>query len=445
MFNFKRSLPRRQFLQGAGAAISLPFLGAMVPALTALAQTAANRPKRAGFVYVPHGMIMTDDANWWTPTTAGADFEMTRTLMPLEKYRNQLTVVSNLMGADGSGQHTGAATAWLTDAYPKKTQGADLEAGISIDQVIAAEIGQETVFPSMQLAIEDISSLIGACDTGYSCAYLNTVSWASATTPLPMQINPRVVFERMFGGTGTAEQRQARMGQNRSILDSVMAEAARLDKGLGPQDRIRVDEYLENVREVERRIQLAESRGSELADSAPESPVGVPHEFAEHVEVMFDLLHVAYQADITRVFSFMMARELSHMSYPEIGIPDPHHAISHHQNSEETMEKHGKVNRYHMEFFARFVDRLANTPDGDGSLLDNTLLMYGSGMSNGNEHVKLRLPTAIVSGFVPGNRHIEIPDYSKPIGDLHVDIAKQMGIELSRFGQRSDGGTVGLS
>jgi hypothetical protein len=445
MFNFKKSLPRRTFLRGAGAAVSLPFLGAMVPSLTALAQTAASRPRRAGFVYVPHGMIMTEDVNWWTPTAVGQDFEMPRTLEPLAKYRDRLTIVSNLMGADGSGQHTGAATAWLTDSYPKLTQGADIEAGTSIDQVIAQHIGQDTVYPSMQLAIEDASTLIGSCDTGYSCAYLNTVSWASPTNPLPMQINPRVVFERMFGGTGTAEQRLARMRNNRSILDSVLGDAERLGRGLGTKDRARVDDYLENIREVERRIQVAESRSSELSSSAPDSPVGIPHEFAEHVEVMFDLLHVAYQADITRVFAFMMARELSHISYPEIGVPDPHHSISHHQNSEETMQKHFLVNKYHMEFFTRFVDRLAETPDGDGTLLDHTLLMYGSGMSNGNEHVKLRLPTAIVSGFVKGNRHIQPPDYTKPIGDLHVDIAKQMGIELASFGQRSKGGTVGLS
>ena len=442
---FKKSLPRRTFLRSAGSAVALPFIGAMVPSLTALAQTAANRPKRAGFIYVPHGMIMTETANWWTPTTAGADFEFTRTLKPLEGFRDNVTIVSNLMGADGVGQHTGAPTAWLTDSYPRKTQGADVEAGTSIDQVIANHIGQDTVFPSLQLAIEDVSSLVGTCDAGYACSYLNTVSYATPTNPLPPQINPRIVFERMFGGTGTAEQRQLRMRQNRSILDSIYEESEQLSKTLGSSDRARVSDYLENIREVERRIQRAEARSDELSASAPESPVGVPQSFEEHVGIMFDLLHVAYQADITRVFSFMMARDLSALSYPQIGVPEPHHSISHHQNSEETMVKHGNVNRYHMELFSRFVDKLANTPDGDGSLLDNSLLMYGSGMSNGNEHVKLRLPTAIVSGFVAGNRHIELPDYTKPVGDLHVDIAKQMGIELSSFGQRSKGGTVGLS
>lgn len=441
---FKKSLPRRTFLRGAGASVALPFISAMVPSLTALAQTAATRPKRAGFVYVPHGMIMTETVDYWTPTTVGENFELTATLKPLERYRDQLTVVSNLMGADGIGQHTGAPTAWLTDTYPKKTQGADIAAGTSIDQIIASHIGQETVFPSMQLAIEDVSNLVGTCDAGYACSYLNTVSYASPTEPLPNQVNPRTIFERMFGGTGTAEQRRARMRQNRSILDSIYEESERLGKTLGSPDRARISNYLDNIREVERRIERAEARTDELSASAPDSPVGIPQSYNEHVGIMFDLLHVAYQADISRVFAFMMARDLSGLSYPEIGVPEPHHSISHHQNSAETMEKHHKVNVYHMSLFTQFVDKLANTPDGNGSLLDHSLLMYGSGMSNGNEHTKLRLPTALVSGFVRGNRHIQPPDYTKPIGDLHVDIAKQMGIELTSFG-RSNGGTVGLS
>ncbi len=440
---FKKSLPRRTFLRGAGASVALPFVSAMVPSLTALAQTAATRPKRAGFIYVPHGMIMTESVDYWTPTTVGEDFEFTSTLKPLERYRDQLTIVSNLMGADGVGQHTGAPAAWLTDTYPKKTQGADIEAGTSIDQVIARQIGQDTVFPSMQLAIEDVSSLVGTCDAGYACSYLNTVSYASPTEPLPNQVNPRTIFERMFGGTGTAEQRRARMRQNRSILDSIYEESERLGKSLGSPDRARIGNYLDNIREVERRIERAEARTDELSATAPDSPVGVPQSFEEHVGIMFDLLHVAYQADISRVFSFMMARDLSGLSYPQIGVPEPHHSISHHQNSAETMEKHHKVNIYHIGLFAEFVDKLANTPDGDGSLLDHSLLMYGSGMSNGNEHIKLRLPTALVSGFVRGNRHIQPPDYTQPIGDLHIDIAKQMGVELDSFG-RSNGSTVGL-
>lgn len=444
MLNLKKSLPRRAFLKGAGATISLPLLSAMVPSLTALGQTAASCPKRVGFVYVPHGMVMTDKVDWWTPTTVGRNFEMTRTLEPLGRHRANLTIVSNLMGADGSGQHTGAATAWLTDSYTKPIRGADVEAGTSIDQLIARRIGRETWLPSMQVAIEDINSLIGSPDTGASCAYLNTVSWASATSPLPMQIDPRAVFERMFGASRTPDERHARGRHDRSILDVVLDDARRLDRTLGPEDRSRVDEFMASVREAERRIALAELGRAEGSSFAPASAAGIPHDFAEHVEIMFDLLHLAYQADITRVFTFMLAREQSHLCYPEIDVPDSHHAISHHKSSPETMQKLEAVNRYHLGFFARFLDRLAATSDGDGTLLDHSLLMYGSGMSDGDQHVKRRLPIAIVSGFVAGDRHIVAPGLTKPIGDLHVDIAKQLGFELERFGQRSRGGTVGL-
>lgn len=442
MFNFKKSLDRRMFLRGAGATIAVPFLGAMVPSLTAFAQTAANRPRRIGFVYVPNGMVMTDKVDLWTPKKLGADFELTNTLQPLANYKDRLTVVSGLLGADGSGQHSAACTAWLTDSFPKKTLGTDVEAGISLDQVIAKQIGTTTVFPSMELAIEDTTNLVGACDTGYSCSYMNTISWSGPKSPLPMQVNPRVVFEMMFGGTGTADQRRARFQQNRSILDSVMEETHRLEARVGPQDKGRIGDYLENVREVEKRIQRAEARTGELADSAVASPSGIPEQFPDHVELMFDLLHVAYQTDLTRVATFMMARELSSIAYPQIGVREQHHSISHHSNNPEFMEKKGKIDQYHTFLFSKFVDKMAATPDGDGSLLDHTLLVYGAGMSNGNEHLKKRLPYALVSGFVKGNRHIE-SGLHRPVGDLHIDIARTMGVELERFG-RSEGGSVGL-
>jgi len=443
MFNFKKSLDRRTFLRGAGASVALPFLTAMVPSLTALAQTPASRPRRIGFVYVPNGMVMTPKLDLWTPTKVGKDFEITHTLSPLAKYKDRLTVVSNLLGADGSGQHTGAATAWLTDMYPKKTQGTDVEAGVSLDQVIAKQIGGDTVFPSMELAIEDVTNLVGSCDAGFSCSYLNTISWASATNPLPMQVNPRVVFERMFGGTGTAEQRRARLSENRSILDSVLSETHRIEQRVGAQDKSRLSDYLENIREVERRIQLAEARSGYGDTTVPASPSGIPEQFPDHVELMFDLLHVAYQTDLTRVATFMMARELSSIAYPQIGVRAQHHGISHHQNNPEFMEQKGKIDQYHVMLFSKFVDKMASTPDGDGSLLDHSMLVYGAGMSNGNEHIKQRLPYAIVSGFLKGNQHIQ-GDKRRPVGDLHIDIAKQMGVELTRFG-RSEGSTVGLS
>jgi len=443
MMIFKKALDRRTVLRGAGASVALPFMGAMVPALTATAQTAAMRPKRAGFVYIPHGFIMTDEVDYWTPATTGHDFEMSKTLEPLSAFRNQMTVVSNLMGADGSGQHTGATAAWLTDRYPEKTQGADIGAGISIDQVIANQIGQDTIFPSMQLAIEDITSLLGACDSGFSCAYLDQVSWASEDIPLPTQVNPRTVFERMFGGSGTAEQRLARMQQNRSILDSVLEEAHRTEATLDSEDRVRLGDFLENIREVERRIQNAERRAGDLAGVAPDSPMGVPELYEEHVNVMYDLLHIAFQADITRVFSLMMARDLSHLSYPQVGVPDPHHSISHHGDRADVIEKHFKVNLYHMQLISRFVEKLGSTPDGDGSLLDNSMLLIGSGMSNGNMHTKTRLPNVLVSGMIEGNRHIAVDDITRTIGQLHLDMAHQMGLEITDFG-RSGGRTVGL-
>jgi Protein of unknown function (DUF1552) len=444
MFNFKKALDRRTFLRGAGAAVAVPFLSAMVPSLTAFAQTAANRPRRIGFVYVPNGMVMTDKLDLWTPKTVGADFELSYVLQPLAKYKDRMTVVSGLLGADGSGQHSGACTAWLTDSFPKKTLGTDVEAGISLDQVIAKQIAGNTVFPSLELAIEDTTNLVGACDTGFSCSYMNTISWSGPKTPLPMQVNPRVVFEMMFGGTGTAEQRRARFQQNRSILDSVLEETHRLEARVGPQDKGRIEDYMENIREVEKRIQRAEARTDDLAGSTVASPSGIPAEFPDHVELMFDLLHVAYQTDLTRVATFMMARELSSIAYPQIGVREQHHSISHHSNNPEFMEKKGKIDQYHALLFSKFVDKMAATQDGDGTLLDHTLLVYGAGMSNGNEHLKKSLPYAIVSGFVKGNRHIHVEKTKdRPVGDLHIDIARYMGVEMDRFG-RSEGGSVGL-
>ncbi len=443
MFITKKFLDRRTFLRGAGASVALPFLTAMVPSMTAFAQTAANRPRRIGFVYVPNGMVMTDKVDLWTPTRIGHDFDMTPTLSPLAAYKDKLTVVSNLLGAEGSAQHGGAATAWLTDMFPKKTQGTDVESGVSLDQVIAKQIGRDTVFPSMELAIEDVTNLVGTCDSGYSCSYLNTISWSSATNPLPMQVNPRVVFERMFGGMGSPEQRLARLKKNRSILDSVLSETHQMEARVGPQDKGRISDYLENIREVERRIQLAEARTGELSGSSPASPSGVPESFPDHVALMFDLLHVAYQTDLTRVSTFMMARELSSVSYPQIGVRPQHHAVSHHQNTPELMEMKAKIDKYHVGLFTQFIDKLAATQDGDGSLLDHTMMVYGAGMSDSNGHVKQRLPYAVVSGFVKGNRHLQGLK-TRPVGDLHIDIARHMGVELDRFG-RSEGGTVGFT
>jgi hypothetical protein len=437
MFVRKLSLSRRTFLHGMSAALAMPLLDAMVPALTAIDQTAANPRRRLGFVYVPHGVIMEQ----WTPQTAGSDFAFTPILRSLERYRDSLVVVSNLARPEANfeTQHAGAAASWLAGVPPKRTEGPDFQVGTTIDQVVAKAIGQDTTFPSMELATEDFTGLIGACSPGYSCAYVNTLNWQTPSTPLPMEINPRVVFERMFGQAGTSAQRLQRMQKDSSILDFVREDLADLTSILGPRDRARLGEYLDDVREVERRIQRAERQTNELP--LPNAPIGVPDSFEDHVGLMFDLLSLAYQADLTRVFTFMMAREFSQRTYPQVGVPEPHHTISHHGNNPVLIEQHAKVNAYHASLFAKFLDRLKAVPDGDGTLLDHTLLVYGSGMSNGNGHTPYPLPHLVAGGIVKGNRHIVASEHS-PNANLHVSIVGKFGVDLESFGVNT--GTVDL-
>jgi Protein of unknown function (DUF1552) len=432
MFITRLSLPRRTFLRGVGTMLGLPLLEAMVPALTAMSKTSARPPARLGFVYVPHGVIM----DQWTPAAAGAGFAFTPILKPLETFRDSLVVVSNLARPEANfeTQHAGAAASWLAGVPPKRTEGPDFQVGTTIDQVVGKAIGQDTTFPSLEVATEDFTGLVGACSPGYACAYVNTLNWQTPTTPLPMEINPRVVFERMFGKAGTRAQRLARMRKDRSILDFVSDDLADLNGDLGPRDRARLGEYLDDIREIERRIQRAEQQTTEL--TVPDAPVGVPDSFEEHVALMFDLLALAYQADLTRVFTFMMAREFSQRTYPQIGVPEPHHTISHHGNNPERIAEHAKVNTYHAALFAKFLARLQSVPDGDGSLLDHSLLVYGSGMSNGNGHTPYPLPHVVAggaSGLVKGNRHLVAPEHS-PNANLMLSIAGKFGIELSSFG-----------
>jgi Protein of unknown function (DUF1552) len=432
MFIRKLLLPRRTFLRGAGTMLGLPLLEAMVPALTAMAKTSARPLPRLGFVYVPHGVIM----DQWTPSTAGAGFAFTPILKPLEAFRDSLVVVSNLARPEANfeTQHAGAAASWLAGVPPKRTEGPDFQVGTTIDQVVAKAIGQDTTFPSIEVATEDFTGLVGACSPGYSCAYVNTLNWQTPTTPLPMEINPRVVFERMFGKAGTRAQRLARMQKDRSILDFVSDDLADLNGDLGPRDRARLGEYLNDIREIERRIQRAEQQTTEL--TVPDAPVGVPDSFEEHVALMFDLLALAYQADLTRVFTFMVAREFSQRTYPQIGVPEPHHTISHHGNDPVKIAEHAKVNTYHAALFAKFLVRLQSIPDGDGSLLDHSMLVYGSGMSNGNGHTPYPLPHLVAgggSGLVKGNRHLVASEHS-PNANLMLSIAEKFGIELSSFG-----------
>jgi uncharacterized protein DUF1552 len=429
MFVRKLSLSRRTFLRGCGAVLGLPLLDAMVPALTAIDRTAAKPHRRLGFVYVPHGVIMEQ----WTPATAGADFVFTPILRPLERFRESLVVVSNLARPEANyeTQHAGAAASWLAGVPPKRTEGPDFQVGTTIDQVVAQAIGKDTTFPSLEVATEDFTGLIGACSPGYSCAYVNTLNWQTPSTPLPMEINPRVVFERMFGQAGTSAQRVQRMEKDLSILDFVRDDLADLKSILGSRDRTRLGEYLDDVREVERRIQRAELQTSEL--TVPNAPIGVPDSFEEHAGLMFDLLSLAYQADLTRVFTFMMAREFSQRTYPQVGVPEPHHTISHHGNNPALIEQHAKVNTYHASLLAKFIDRLKGVPDGDGTLFDHTMLVYGSGMSNGNGHTPYPLPHLIAGGMLKGNRHIVAAEHS-PNANMHLSIAQKFGVDVTSFG-----------
>ena len=433
MFISKRTIPRRRILRGMGAALALPLLDSMVPALTPAVRTAAATRKRLGCVYVPHGAIM----DRWTPAAAGAGFEFTPILQPLEPFRSSVVVVTNLtrpeQGVDTN--HAGAPASWLAGVPPKRTAGPDYSLGITLDQVVARQIGQDTLMPSIELATEDFSGLVGDCAPGFSCAYMNTLSWQSETAPLPMEINPRAVFEQLFGGGGSREDRLARMRTDRSLLDFVAEDLRDVRAGIGAGDRVRLDQYLDHVREIERRIQRAERQAHEIPD-VPSAPVGVPDAFEDHVRLLFDLLFIAYQADLTRVFTFMLGRELSQRTYPNIGVTEPHHSISHHGNRPQAIEAHATVNTYHVSLFAEFIERLRTTPDGDGSLLDHSLIVYGSGMGNGNVHSADMLPTVLVGsagGAVKGDRHV-VAEPLTPNADLLISVAEAFGAELERFG-----------
>ena len=434
MFNSKKHLSRRAVLRGIGATVALPFLDAMAPAMTPVAQTAANPLMRFGVVFVPLG----ERPGFWTPSKAGADFEFTPIMKPLEPYRNWVTVVSELCNPlDG---HAVSVAAWLSGSVPFRTIAENVKAGVTVDQVIAEKIGQETPFPSLELATEDFTGWIGGCDTAYSCAYMNTISWKNATTPLPMEINPRVVFERMFGRPGTRTQRLQRMQENRSILDSVREDAADLEKKLGTRDRGRLNDYLDNLREIEARIQRSEKQTA-TSVNLPDAPIGIPESFEEHANLMYDLMAVAYEANVTRVVSYMKSRDASQRVYPNIGVMEPHHAMSHHGNNPDKLAGLVKLNTYHSSLFARFVERLKNTPDGDGSLLDHTLILYGSGMSESDTHSRLNLPTLLVgggAGRMKGNRHVQAAKET-PIANLMVSLANKFDCGVEKFGTLSTG------
>jgi len=433
MFITKKHLPRRTVLRGMGATLALPLLEAMVPAATLMAQTAASPRPRLGFVYVPHGAIM----DQWTPTTEGAGFELTPILSPLAPFYDRLNVVSGLghRAADSTAVHSLSPTTWLSGVRPKPTQGEDAFAGVTADQIAAQAIGQDTMLPSMELATEDHSGLIGACDRDYGCIYMNTLSWRTPTSPMPMEINPRKVFERMFGQGGSPSERRARTAEDQSVLDAITDQANSLMRRVGAQDRTAVGQYLENVREIERRIQVA-SREQDAVLELPDAPAGIPFAFEEHVMLMYDLLALAYQANVTRVFTFMVAREVSNRTYPHIGVPDGHHAVSHHQNRPEKIEKLVRIQSYHMTLFSRFLDKLQATPDGDGSLLDHAAIVYGSNMSNSNAHDHFPLPSLVVGsagGRLAGGRHLVYPDHT-PMTNLLVSVLDKVQVPLDHLG-----------
>jgi Protein of unknown function (DUF1552) len=432
MFISKKHLSRRTFLQGAGATLALPFLESMIPAMSAHAAT--NSGTRLALVYVPHGAIM----DKWTPKTDGPNFEFTPILQALEPFREYVNVVSGLghKAADSTAVHSLSPTTWLSGVRPKPTQGPDAYAGITADQIAAEKIGQDTMLPSMELATEDHSGLIGECDRDYGCIYMNTLSWRTPTTPLPMEINPRKVFERMFGQGSNAAERLARKQEDRSILDAFTQQAANLQKKLGSRDKNTMNDYLESVREIERRIQRTEKEQTDPDITVPPSPAGIPYSYEDHVKLMYDLLVLAFQANITRVITFMVAREISNRTYPQVGVPDGHHAISHHQNRAEKMEKNVKIQTYHIGLFAQFLERMQSTRDGDGSLLDHSVLLYGSNMSNSNAHNHFPLPNLVLggaSGRLTGNRHLRYPDHT-PMTNLLLSVLDKAGVDLETLG-----------
>lgn len=433
-----KALSRRTVLRGVGAVLALPLLETMLPGT---ARAAAAKQRRFAAIYVPHGAVM----DRWTPATTGTGFEFPYTLKPLEPFRDHLNVVSGLelplaYGQDASAgaNHTRSSAVFLTGAKPGT--GSEAELGISLDQVVAKEIGQGCPLPSLELTIEEGSL---ACGSGLSCAYRNTISWQGPKSPLPMENNPQVVFERLFGDGSTSEERAARRAQARSLLDSVLAQSQRLQAKVSAADRVRLDRYFTDLREIERRIELAARQTSTDLD-VPTAPTGIPEDFGTHVKLMFDLLVLAWQADITRVGTLMLAQEVSNAVFPESGIREPFHNLSHHSNVPDNIAKLSRLNRYHAETFGYLLKKLASTPDGDGTLLDNSVVLYGSGMSNSNQHDHEPLPILVAGGAggsLRGGRHIKV-DKGRPLSDLQLSLLHKLDVPAESFGDST--GTLGI-
>jgi hypothetical protein len=426
----KKALPRRTFLRGIGATMALPLLDAMVPALTARAATPLGAARRLSFVYMPMG----SDINRWTPP--GRDLEeLSPTLSSLVSVRDQLTVVSNLELKNAyPGTHATSNAAFLSAAKAKWTESTDYHLGTTVDQIAAKQIGQETQLPSLELAM-DLLSTVGQCDNGFACVYQNNLSWSSPTTPLPYEAHPRIVFERLFGEGGSASDRQAALRERASLLDWVRDDISRLQGELGAEDRSRVTQYLDTVREVERRIQKAEAQAKDNTLPDLDRPVGVPASYADHARLMFDLQVLAFQGDVTRVITFQLARETSNRTYPETGVADPHHPLTHHGGNEEKIAKMAKINAFHVSLFAYYLEKLKATPEGDGTLLDNSLLLYGSGMGNPNVHDHVNLPILVAGGGAgthKGGRHVRYAEPT-PLANLHLTLLEKVGVRMDSF------------
>ena len=434
-FITKKALPRRTLLRGMGTMVALPFLSAMAPALTAVANTAANPIPRLGFFYAPNGMFL---PNFHPEGDGGKDFQITPILAPLQAYRDQMVVISGLSNSnlvspnEGGGVHTRAHGGWLSGVLPKRTEGADIEAGKTVDQYAADVLGKDTSLRSLQLTT-DSNFTVGNCENGYSCTYQNSTSWSSPTTPLPHERDPRVVFQRLFGDGGSIEARMTQMKTDRSILDSVTESISKLEGKLGYGDKVVVDEYLTAVREIERRIQRTEQNNASRPLPSVEQPDGIPESFEDHIETLFEMLTLAYRADVTRVSVFQMARELSGRAYPDIGVPEGHHTVSHHQLNPHNIQQYTRINTHHISLYAKFIERLANTPDGDGSLLDHSILLYGTGMGDGDHHTPYNLPIVLLGngcGELEGGRHMKYPLHT-PFMNLGLSLLDKVGVNLA--------------
>jgi hypothetical protein len=427
----RKAIPRRTFLRGMGASVALPLLDAMVPSMTALAATPAAPVRRLGFVYMPMGC----DLPRWTPPGEGTLGELSPSLQSLAPLVDQLTVITNMELKNAyPGTHATSNAAFLSAAKAKWTESTDYHLGTTVDQVAAQQIGHQTLLPSLELSM-DLLHTVGQCDNGYACVYQNNLSWSSPTTPLPAEAHPRIVFERLFGEGGSTADRRAALRRRASLLDSVREDITRLQNDLGPEDRSRVGQYLDTVREVERRIQKAEAATADNETPDLDRPVGVPAAYADHARLMFDLQVLALQADVTRVITFQLARETSNRTYNEIGVPDPHHPLTHHGNDPEKIARMAKINAFHVSLFAYFLEKLKTTPDGDGSLLDHALYLYGSGMGNPNVHDHVNLPILVAgggAGRVKGGRHIRYAEPT-PLANLHLTLLERVGVRMDAF------------